>query len=125
MAYLGSKIEENGLLNAQKSKSMVYIIEQQPFDYTPATSYGELKFLDSPRLAPNAPNAPDTWNKAVLHQLRKELANYIPGHDYLIPTGGPVRMLIVGMLLAEKGRRHQMLGWDKRTSRYLEYTIEL
>lgn len=113
-------------MNAEpKGKPTVYIVEQQPFDYTPATSYGELRFLDSPRLAPSAPNAPDTWNKSVLHQLRRELGGYICGYDFIVPTGGPVRMLLVGMLLAEKGKKHKMLGWDNRTKRYLEYLIDL
>lgn len=109
----------------KRATPAVYIVEQQPFDYTPATSYGELVFLNSPRLAPAAPNAPSVWNRSVLHQLRHELANYIAGFDYIVPTGGPVRMLLVGMILPEKGKRHKMLGWENRTKRYLEYIIDL
>lgn len=108
-----------------KGKPMVYIVEEQPFDYMPATTYGELRFLDAPSLAPAAPNAPGTWNKSVLHQLRRELGSYVAGYDYIIPTGGPVRMLLVGMLLVEKGKKHKMLGWDNRQKRYLEYLIDL
>jgi hypothetical protein len=108
-----------------KASPAVYIIEQQPFDYTPATSYGELVFMHTPRLAPAAPNAPGLWNKSVIHQLRHELVDYIAGFDYIVPTGGPIRMLLVGMILPEKGKRHKMLGWENRTKRYIEYVIEL
>lgn len=113
-------------MNAQvRPTPKVFIVEQQPFDYTPATTYGELVFLDSEQLAPHAPNAPDRWNKTVLHSLRKELSTYVPNYDYVVPTGAPARMLVVGMLLAEKGKIHKMLGWDNRQRRYLEYIINL
>lgn len=115
----------NELIQVARKSPKVFVIEQQPFDYTPATVYGELVFMDSERLAPSAPNAPDTWNKTVLHSLRREISSYIPGYDYIVPTGAPSRMLVVGMLLAEKGRSHKMLGWDNRQRRYLEYVINL
>lgn len=107
------------------STAAVYIVEQQPFDYTPATTYGRLVFLDTQRLAPAAPNAPDTWNRQVLHGIRRDLSGYVPGYDYIVPTGAPARMLVVGMVLAEKGKMHRMLGWDNRQRRYLEYIITL
>lgn len=110
---------------SEQKSPRVYVIEQQPFDYTPATVYGELHFLNSDRLAPSAPNAPDTWNKAVLHSLRRELSNYIPNYDFIVPTGAPSRMLVVGMILAGRGQTHKMLGWDNRQRRYLEYVINL
>jgi hypothetical protein len=103
----------------------VYIIEQQPFDYTPATMYGELQFLKAARLAPHAPNAPNTWNRSVINELSTELNAYMPGVDYIIPTGSPVRMMLAGMVLAHKGRQHKFLKWDTRSRRYLEFVIEL
>lgn len=113
-------------MNAQmKTTPKVFIIEQQPFDYTPATTFGELVFIESEPLAPHAPNAPDRWNKTVIHGIRRELANYVPNYDYVVPTGAPSRMLVVGMVLAEKGKTHKMLGWDRRQRRYLEYIINL
>lgn len=112
-------------MNDKVKKCRVYVVEQQPFDYTPATAYGDLYFLDSQKLAPNAPNAPDTWNRSVIHNLRRELAGYVPGYDFVVPTGAPSRMLVVGMLLAERGNTHRMLGWDNRTQRYLEYIVTL
>lgn len=109
----------------KKPVKRVYVIEQQPFDYTPATVYGELTFLESERLAPHAPNSPNTWNEKVLHQIRKDLAAYVPGYDYIIPTGAPYRMLLVGMVLASRGKQHRILGWDNRQHRYLEYVVQI
>lgn len=104
---------------------IVYVIEQQPFDYTPAMAFGEVKFMEPRKLAPVAPSDPGTWNSSVLAQMRKELSNYIPGYDYIIPTGAPNRMMLAGMLLAEMGKAHNILGWDTRTQRYLHYRITL
>ncbi len=103
----------------------VFIVEQQPFDYTPATVFGHLEFLEADHLAPNAPNAPDTWNRRVVHTLQKGLSDYVADYDYVIPTGAPSRMLVVGMLLATKGKIHRILGWDNRQRRYMEYKINL
>jgi hypothetical protein len=104
----------------------VYICEQQAFDYSPATVYGpNLRFIEAKQLAPQSPGAPDTWNKNVIHQIRKEMQDYIPGFDYVIPTGSPSRMLVVGMVMAEKGQKHRILKWDGRAQRYLQYDVTL
>lgn len=105
---------------------VIFVIEQQPFDYSSAMAFGgELKFMDPLRMAPIAPSTTDSWNDRVLHRMRKELADYVPGYDYVVPTGAPNRMMLAGMLLAEKGKRHKILGWDAKTQRYLEYVINL
>jgi hypothetical protein len=106
-------------------KARVFVLEQQPFDYSPAKAYGELVFLNTKKLAPASTGAPDTWNNDVVHSLRKELSDYISDIDYIIPTGSPSRMVTVGAVLASKGKRHRILGWDARTQRYLEYIINI
>lgn len=104
---------------------VVYICEQQAYDYTAATVFGKLQFMEAQQLAPTSPGSPDTYNKRVVHQLRKELANYIAGFDFIIPTGSPNRMLTVGMILTEKGSHHRILKWDARAQRYLLYDVHL
>jgi hypothetical protein len=106
-------------------KPRVYIIEQQAFDYSPATVFGIPFFMNFQPLAPAGGGAPESWNQISMHQARKELAEYVPGMDYIVPTGKPAKMLAVGMLLAEKGKRHRVLGWDARTQRYLEFIINV
>ncbi len=105
---------------------ILYVIEQQPFDYTPAMAFGgEIRFMDPQKLAPVAPSTTGTWNERVLHRIRKDLSDYVPGYDYIIPTGAPSRMMLVGMVLASIGPHHKVLGWDAKTQRYLEYIIDL
>lgn len=111
-------------------KPIVFVLEHQPFDYNAATNFGELKFLATSKLAPevtniNAEQGPDAWNTGVLSQLRRELTEYIAGHDYVLPTGAPVKMVIMGMILKEKGEKHRLMGWDARLQNYLIYNITL
>lgn len=108
-----------------EARPRVYVLEQQAHDYAPAQAYGELVFLETKRLAPDAPNAGTAWNYGVLHQLQKALSGYVHGVDFIIPTGAPSKMLVVGSILASKGRVHNVLGWDPKTQRYLNYKVEV
>lgn len=113
-------------MNSQPAaQPTVYVIEQQAYDYTSAEVFGQLHFIEAKPLAPQSPGAPDTWNRNVVHQIRNALQDYVPGLDFVIPTGSPSRMLLAGMLLTEKGKRHKILKWDGRTQRYLQYDVTL
>jgi len=107
------------------NEPMVYVVDQQPFDYSPAAAFGTLYFMRSVRLAPSAPNDRNEWNTNAIKQLRGELRDYIPGRDYVIPTGAPTKMLLVGMLLAQLGPTHKLLGWDARAQKYHCYELEI
>lgn len=104
---------------------MVYVIEQQPFDYNPAAKFGTLFFMNNMKLAPTSPNDNNTWNDRLLRTIRKELADYQPGKDYVIPTGSPAKMLVAGMVLGSIGTVHRLLGWDARAQHYVEYVVNL
>jgi hypothetical protein len=104
---------------------IVYIVGQQPFDYTPASAFGTLYFMGAKKLAPQAPNDSGDWNKATLAAIRNDLKEYRPGVDYVIPTGQPSMLLLVGMILAHIGGPHRVLGWDARCQRYLVYNVSL
>ena len=112
-------------MNKQPGGPTVFVVEHMPFDYTPAAIYGELRFLEAERLAPHSPNAPETWNNSVVKRLERGLGPYVPGYDFVIPTGAPTRMMLVGMLLSRKGDKHKILKWDARSQRYSEYIIIL
>ena len=105
----------------------VFIAEHQPFDYSHAGTYGEFVTLKADKLAPNAPD--DDFNRAVVEDLRRQMFYYIPGFDYLIPTGAPSRIALVAMLADEKSPDqrvfHNLLGWDAKTQRYLNYKVPL
>ena len=104
---------------------IVFVVEQQAHDYSSAIEYGTLQFMETRRLASTAPNVPETWNDRVTKFLRQQLMAYVPERDYIIPTGSPMKLMLVGLLLAEKGPRHRLLGWDSRNNKYLEYHISI
>lgn len=113
--------EENTL--AGRTRPRVYVVERQAHDYAPAEVYGDLVFMDTQRLAPDAPNDPNDYNVRILYQLKRELNEYVPGLDFVVPTGAPQKLLLVGMALSGHGRAHRVLGWDARSQRYLQYTL--
>lgn len=106
-----------------ENRPLVYIIEQQPFNYSAAEVYGQLMFLSAKKLAPYSLSP--LWNNEVLRSLRHELADYVPEYDFIVPTGAPNRILLVGMLLKERGSKHKILGWDAKQQRYIEYLISI
>jgi hypothetical protein len=102
---------------------IVWVVEQGEFDYSPARVFGdEIRVITADKLTPNAEAS---WHMKVIHQMRRDLVDYIPGVDFIIPTGRPVRMMLVAMILREKGDRHKLLGWDDRTQRYFLYELHL
>lgn len=103
---------------------IIWVIEQGQFDYSPALVYGgEIRVLQAEPLTPNAPAA--NWHAKVIQQMRRSFADYIPGIDFVIPTGRPVRMMLAAMIMRERGPRHNLLGWDDRTQRYFVYELDL
>lgn len=113
-------------------KPIVFIVEHQSFDYSHAETYGTFQVLKAEKLAPNAPD--DERNISLTDSLRRQMSAYIPGYDYVIPTGAPSRIMLIGLLMAEKSRppptnghfvTHNVLGWDGKTQRYLHYKLIL
>lgn len=109
----------------ESRKPLVFVVDHQPHDYTPANAFGTLVFIDTQRLAPVAPGFNGTWNSDITGLIRKKMADYTPGFDFIIPTGSPIKIMLVAMIANEKGKRHQILGWDARTQRYLQFNIGL
>lgn len=92
-------------------------------DYSPAHVFvSSIEIIGGPILSPNASSS---WHQPAIDHIRKSLSNYIPGLDYIIPTGAPVRMMLVAMVLREKAPHHKLLGWDTRSSRYFCYEFNL
>lgn len=108
-----------------EDRPMVYVIGQQPFDYTPAQQFGTLYFMSARKLAPVAPGNGGDWNRSTLASIRNDLKDYRPDVDFIIPTGQPSMLMLVGMVLAQMGGPHRVLGWDGRRGHYLEYKVNL
>lgn len=104
--------------------SKVFIMDTNAFDYTPAEAYGEVVSLRAQNFASGSGD--DSWNKDVIHALRKQLQDYKPMTDWLIPTGKPLKMCVVtGIVLTDHGPKHQFLSWDAMHYRYVPYTIDV
>ncbi len=102
---------------------IVWVVEQGEFDYSPALVFGrEIKLITADKMTPNADAS---WHAKVIQQMRKGFSEYIPGLDFVIPTGRPVRMMLAAMVMRERGDRHKLLGWDDRTQRYFLYELDL
>lgn len=102
---------------------VVWVIEQGAFDYSPARVFGsDIRVIHADALSPNADA---DWHAKTIHQMRRAFADYIPGLDFVIPTGRPVRMMLAAMIMRERGGHHKLLGWDDRTQRYFLYELDL
>jgi hypothetical protein len=84
-----------------------------------------LTLFKSDPLAPGAGGVGDDWNATVIASLRKQMLDYIPMRDYLIPTGKPLKMCVLAMLAVERGPRHKFLVWDQKYYRYIEHVVDL
>lgn len=111
------------MFDRQKRSPIIWVVEQGEFDYSPARVFGdEIRVLTAEKMTPNADAS---WHAKIIQQMRKDFAGYIPGMDFVIPTGKPVRMMLAAMIMRERGDRHKLLGWDDRTQRYFLYELDL
>ncbi|SRR6266404_5129174 len=101
----------------------VWILDTNAFDYTPAEAYGELVTLRGQNFAAGIDDD-DSWNADIIHGFRKQLKDYVPVVDSLIPTGKPLRMCLISQILSQDhGPRHRWLAWDQSAYRYIPYVV--
>jgi len=105
-------------------RSRVYVMDMNSYDYTPAEAYGDLVMLRAEHLAPGIA-LDDSWNAGIVTSLRKQLLDYRPMTDYLIPTGKPLKIVLISMLAVERGSRHRILAWDQKYYRYIQHIVDL
>ena len=94
--------------------------ETTNIDYTPAVQFGDLVFVSGihDRLSPH----PNSLNNAnIMKRVCSALDQFEPD-DYLVCSGSPAMMAIVGNLLGEK--LHNVLIWDNRESKYFNLELE-
>jgi hypothetical protein len=103
-------------------KPRVWVLDQNAFDYSPAEAYGEIVSL---RSAAFSSGAGDDWNREIIHSIRKQLIDYVPMEDYLIPTGKPLKMCAISLILRDFGDKHLFLAWDAMHYRYVKYEVDV
>jgi hypothetical protein len=100
---------------AVKEQNFKGMVGSQVMDYSPAEKFGELKFIttfDMP-LHVNSP-ARQVWREEVLEFVR----NYDPVKDFVILTGQPISIFIIGMMIAEAHKMPRFLKWQGQTGDY-------
>jgi len=110
--------------------SIVYVIQEpvrkdrstghfvSAFDLTPATKFGELRFLLPPGKVMLTPHP-------MIQQLRQELRNF-SDNDYLLPTGDTLAILAAGAIAGEYNRGNvSVLKWDQKHKLYTAVRFNL
>lgn len=105
-----------------ENDSKVFVVFEGPHDYTPALAYGEIVFMTDREYSGVKGSLRDG---RVVHSMRRCLADYVPGKDFVIPTGSPMHIGVAFMLLAERGKSHKVLHWTNQLKRYNEVIVKV
>lgn len=89
--------------------------EVNRINYAPALEYGEVTFLTTDEYKPEPTNG--KTNARITSEVINNLKDYVPGVDYILTSGSPIPMLIVGNNL-RPGVRHKILKWNNQSNKY-------
>lgn len=97
--------------------SKVYVIvdnPRAPMNFLSAEQYGKIEIIFDHNVSP-------TFLRRAYPILKEKLKDIKPG-DYVIPTGPPSLIALVGHLFLAKLGRLRLLQWDRQTGQY--YVVE-
>lgn len=98
--------------------STVYVIQEQPrHDISPALEYGKIEVL----LPPGDFNFSQ---QAVCDTLIEKLKSFGP-EDWLLLTGDPSAIAMVGSIVTLLGWDLRMLKWNKNNRKYIPVIVEV
>jgi hypothetical protein len=102
--------------------SNVYVVQEQPFNYTDAERFGELVFVTNREISGYG-----NFDKNVrtISEIKAVMTNYIPTTDFLVLTGNPITIGVVFHEAAIRGSRHKILHWDNQARKYRVVEIVL
>lgn len=119
---------------SKRSTPIVWILKEQvrrgltgseAMDYTPAMRWGEIKFVtdfDVP-LHPGG-TVMGKW----AHQVRQFVEQFDPAIDFIVPTGQPVAMVLIGYILGATAKLDggiQFLVWRREENTYIPFVPSL
>jgi len=84
-------------------------------DFSPAMEFGDLEFItvhDIPLYGKGV--VMDQWNEDVASFVEK----YDPMRDFIVTTGQPLAIFMVGYALAMSKKRPRFLVWRREENRY-------
>lgn len=98
----------------------VYIIQDSiGKNYIPALKYGAIKFL-----VPQSERQLNDLN-GTIKEIDGLLVDFSPDKDFVIPTGDPALIALVGGYLMLKYERLTILRWDRQERVYVPVTLDL
>ena len=98
---------------------MVYILEDDPRkNFISAQRYGELYPIFKAGVSVGL--VPDD----IIDKLA-EVCEQITEHDFVVPTGDPVIMLMFGLVLGNYVKSTKILKWDRQNNQYFPIQVTL
>lgn len=91
-------------------------------DFSPAERFGDVVFITS---HDPSPNSGSTINKSILDQMNDVAEQYVPGQDYIIATGAPLAIFMMGAIMGQRHDTMAILVWDRFTQNYRPVAIDL
>lgn len=101
------------------TKSMVWVFQEGKNDYSPAEEFGKVNFITRTELVAYADNAK---NAQVYKDIRDFNSKYVAGLDFIIPTGNPIGISLLGMSLSKCV--HSFLKWDSHRGVYVRFDLD-
>jgi len=99
----------------------VFVSQDNDFNYAAAEEFGLVVFLSNREIVPYSGSA---QNLATIHGIESRVAaDYLPGIDYLLPSGGVLSIAHMLSAAFKKPGTHQLLKWDRRAERYFVYKM--
>lgn len=98
----------------------VYVTQEvSTVDYAPASAWGDIVFLSDmkDRISKNKASSN---NEYIIDGIRAKLEKFTE-HDYLVCSGSPVLMVIIGNILGDKLKN--ILIWENREMKY--YNVQI
>lgn len=90
----------------------------EAMDYTPAMKYGELRFItDFDLPIHHGGTLTGAWWKSVEAFMHE----YDPDRDFIVATGQPLAMVLIGFALGMCGAGPTFLIWRREENRYVPY----
>lgn len=85
-------------------------------DYTPAMRFGELRFITRHDLPSHGRSlAAVAWAEDVAEFVRQ----YDQNRDFIVTTGQPMAIFMVGYFLASVGKIPRFLAWKRELNAYV------
>ena len=113
------------------SRPVVWVVKEQvvrvgassvPMDYTPAYKYGDIRFITEIDLPIHQQQS--TLRDAWMKKVDEFVAEFQPG-DYVILTGSPLAIFLVGYICALADIEPTILVWRRESNEYLPMDLGL